>query len=223
MNETLPLAPQSLFLTEIFRSVQGESSLAGLPTTFIRTARCNLRCHWCDTTYSFGRGTPWSLESIVAKTQEFGCKAVCVTGGEPLLQQEVLPLMTKLCDQGHVVSLETGGSLPIQNVDPRVRTILDIKCPGSGMADKNHWENLKHLRPHDEVKFVIVNRSDYDYAKDVCEKNNLWTRETPLLFSPAFNDLEAKQLVGWMLEDKIWARLNLQLHKFVWSPETKGV
>lgn len=214
---------QHINLIETFASVQGETSFTGLPTTFIRLAACNLRCTWCDTTYSFGRGTPHTLDSILEIVQRNGCKHVCVTGGEPLLQQNVHPLMKSLCDMDYIVSLETGGSLTTKPVDPRVHTILDIKCPGSGMEQKNLWSNLDILRPHDEVKFVLLDRQDYDYAKEVCAAHHLYGRCREVLFSPVFDKLEATQLVEWILEDKLPIRLNLQIHKFIWSPATRGV
>lgn len=208
-----------LNLIEIFASVQGETSLTGLPTTFIRLAACNLRCSWCDTTYSFGRGVSYHFDEILQKVEDFGCKYVCITGGEPLLQENVYPLMTKLCDLGYHLSLETGGSISTQKVDPRVRVILDIKCPGSGMESKNAWENLDHLRNHDEVKFVILDRNDYDYVQEILKNKNL----NNVLFSPVFGKLDPKELVSWILKDKLNVRLNLQTHKWIWSPTTKGV
>lgn len=212
-----------LYLTEVFRSVQGETSLVGLPTTFIRTSGCNLRCSWCDTPYSFARGQAWQLSDLLSKVQAFACHAVCITGGEPLLQAQVHPLMTALCDLNYLVSIETGGSLPTTSVDSRVRIILDIKCPGSFMAHKNDWSNLERLREHDEVKFVLSDRHDYEYAKQICMKHQLWKRKTPVLLSPSFNELEAKELVEWILADQLPVRLNMQVHKFIWSPETQGV
>jgi 7-carboxy-7-deazaguanine synthase len=213
----------NLNLIEIFRSVQGETNLSGLPTTFIRLAACNLRCSWCDTTYSFGRGEPFTLDHIISRVEENGCRHVCVTGGEPLLQENVFPLMDRLCAKGYVVSLETGGSLPIAKVNPQVITILDVKCPGSKMHEKNHWPNMEILRSHDQVKFVIMDEADYLYAKDVCDKHNLYERVSEVLFSPVFGVMDSQQLVQWILEDKLRVRLNLQLHKFIWTPETKGV
>ena len=210
----------TLNIIEVFRSVQGESSLAGLPTTFIRLAACNLRCTWCDTPYSFGRGNPQALTSIIEQVKTNGCPYVCVTGGEPLLQENVFFLMSELSEKGYRVSLETGGSLPIDQVDPLVKIILDIKCPGSGMSEKNLWQNLSLLKPTDEVKFVILDRRDYDYAKEVCEKYQLTEN---VLFSPAFDQLETKTLVEWILEDQLPVRLNLQIHKFIWDPQTQGV
>lgn len=214
---------EKLNLIELFASVQGETSLTGFPTTFIRLAACNLRCSWCDTTYSFGRGTPFSLEEIVAKVKLFGCRHVCVTGGEPLLQEPVHTLMQLLCDGGYTVSLETGGSLSTKIVDPRVRIILDIKCPGSGMSDKNLWDNLNDLRSHDEVKFVLNDAADYSYALEVSKKYFLFDRAMPILLSPVHGVMDPKDLVAWILRDQLPARLNLQIHKYIWTPQTKGV
>lgn len=213
----------TLNIIEIFASVQGETSLTGFPTSFVRLAACNLRCSWCDTTYSFGRGEPQSLEAIVQQIELNSCRHVCITGGEPLLQANVYPLMKTLCDKGFIVSLETGGSLTTEKVDPRVRIILDVKCPGSDMSDKNYWANLNHLRIHDEVKFVLIDRTDYDYAIDISKKYNLFERKTPVLLSPVHGVLDSKLLIEWILRDKYPARLNLQIHKFIWTPETRGV
>lgn len=213
----------SLNIIEIFRSIQGETSLAGLPTTFIRLAACNLRCTWCDTTYSFGRGVPETLQNILSQVNSFGCQYVCVTGGEPLLQSNVLPLMAKLCHEGYTVSLETGGSLATELVDPQVHIILDIKCPGSQMDHKNRWSNLDHLRSHDQVKFVIQDLQDYEYAKDICKNYQLFNKVNEILFSPVFGILNPQELVQWILEDQLPVRLNLQMHKFIWSPDKKGV
>lgn len=212
-----------LNITEIFSSIQGETSFTGLPTTFIRLSACNLRCSWCDTPYSFERGKKMLLEEIIGQAKKSGPSHVCITGGEPLLQKNVYFLMKNLCDLGYTLSLETGGSLPIDEVDPRVITILDVKCPGSGMEEKNHLANLKKLRPHDEIKFVILDENDYRYALDICTKFQLFSRTKPILFSPVFDKLDAKILVEWILKDKLHARLNLQIHKFIWHPETIGV
>jgi 7-carboxy-7-deazaguanine synthase len=220
MEEPKPLI---LNLIELFRSVQGETSLAGLPTSFIRLAQCNLRCSWCDTPYSFGRGTPHLVEAILHTIQEYGCQNVCVTGGEPLLQKNVHPLMSKLCDRGYRVSLETGGSLCTSEVDPRVHIILDVKCPGSGMDHKNFLKNLERLQPHDQVKFVVAHQQDYQYAKEICSQFKLFERNQEVLLSPVHGQLEPKQLIEWFLNDKLPFRLNLQIHKFIWHPETKGV
>lgn len=214
---------QHLNLTEIFSSVQGETSLTGLPTTFVRLAACNLRCTWCDTPYSFGKGKPTSLSSIIETVHQNGCRQVCITGGEPLLQANVFPLMSQLCDAGYKVSLETGGSLPTDPVDPRVHIILDIKCPGSGMSDKNLWGNLPRLRTHDEVKFVLADRADYDYALGVVDNYQVEKRVNHILFSPVHGKLNPQDLVEWILEDKRQIRVNLQIHKYIWTPETQGV
>ena len=212
-----------LNIIEIFASVQGETSFAGLPTAFVRLAACNLRCTWCDTPYSFGRGTPFNLETIFDRVSAMGCKHVCITGGEPLLQDNVYNLMKRLCDAGYILNVETGGSLSTEFVDPRVHIILDIKCPGSGMHHKNLWKNIDLLRQHDEVKFVILDRADYDYAKEICEKYDLFNKRQQILLSPVHNKLDPKEMVNWILTDRLPVRLNLQLHKFIWSPETRGV
>ncbi len=214
---------ETINLTEIFTSVQGETRLAGLPTVFVRTAGCNLRCSWCDTPYSFSRGEPMTIGAIIEEVEKSGVKHVCITGGEPLLQQHLNLLMRDLCDRGYTVSLETGGSLTIENVDPRVITILDIKCPGSEMDHKNLWENINILRDHDSVKFVLLDRKDYEYAKDIMERYSLYSRLHPPLLSPVHDVLESKKLVEWILEDEIPVRLNLQQHKFIWSPQKRGV
>jgi 7-carboxy-7-deazaguanine synthase len=224
MTQPLTFASkEQLNIIEIFSSVQGETSFAGLPTAFIRLAACNLRCSWCDTSYSFGRGDVFGLPQILEKVDEFGCRNVCVTGGEPLLQKNVYPLMTQLCDKNYIVSVETGGSLSIEEIDPRVHIILDIKCPDSNMSDRNFWPNLSAIRPEDEVKFVINGYQDYLYAKEVCEKFQLFSRKIPVLLSPVFDMLDSKELVNWVLQDKLPVRLNMQLHKFIWSATTRGV
>ena len=213
----------TLRLIEIFASIQGETSFTGLPTTFIRLAACNLRCSWCDTTYSFDRGTSWLVSDIIARVKELGPRHICVTGGEPLLQKNVHELMRILCDTGYILSIETGGSLSTVDIDPRVRIILDVKCPHSEMSEKNYWANLPRLRSQDEVKFVIMNREDYQYAKDICNKYRLYEAVDNVLFSPVFGQLEPRDLVEWVLEDRLPIRLNLQIHKFIWDPLTKGV
>lgn len=219
----LTMNKETINIIEIFGSVQGETSFSGLPTTFIRLAQCNLRCTWCDTAYSFGRGTPFEMQQIIDQVQKNGHPYVCMTGGEPLLQKNVFPLMTTLCDLGYQLSLETGGSLSTKHVDPRVHTILDIKCPGSGMENKNHWENIDYLKTIDEVKFVIADEKDYFYATELVNKYQLHKRVREVLFSPVFGILDPKILVEWILRDRLPVRLNLQIHKFIWSPSTKGV
>ncbi len=222
--EVLPTTTKTtLELTEMFASIQGESTWTGLPTTFIRTARCNLRCSWCDTPYSFPRGNSYSLEAIVRQVETNGLLHVCITGGEPLLQENIHPLIRQLADKGYCVSIETGGSLSTASIDPRAKIILDIKCPGSGMEQKNHWENLSNLRPHDEVKFVIKDRNDYDWAKEIATTYRLFEKESPLLFSPVHQVLDPQDLIDWILNDQLPVRLNLQVHKWIWSPETRGV
>ncbi|MBA3721164.1 MAG: radical SAM protein [Parachlamydiaceae bacterium] len=221
--KTLKNSNDSLNIIEIFSSVQGETSFSGLPTVFVRLAACNLRCTWCDTTYSFGKGTPWTIDNILNDVEKKGQQYVCVTGGEPLLQENVYPFLTSLCDRNLTVTLETGGSLPTSKVDPRVHVILDIKCPKSGMSDKNHWENIERLRSKDEVKFVIVDEEDYNYAKKICAKYNLFSKVKEILFSPVHNSLDPKELVSWILRDSLPVRLNLQIHKYIWDPLTKGV
>ncbi len=211
-----------LHLVEIYSSIQGETRQSGLPTTFIRLSACNLRCVWCDTTYSFGKGVPFSLQDIYNEVERLGCQHVCVTGGEPLLQENVYPLMKELCDRGHIINLETGGSLPILKVDPRVHVILDIKCPGSQMSHKNHWPNLELMTHKDEVKFVLFDRKDYEYSKEICDRYGLWNK-THILFSPVHGQMDPKPLIDWILADKLPARLNLQLHKYLWPAATRGV
>jgi 7-carboxy-7-deazaguanine synthase len=214
---------QTLNINEVFASVQGETSFSGFPTTFIRLAACNLRCTWCDTTYSFGRGVPVTIESLMTQTAENGCRHVCVTGGEPLLQSAVHSLLSRLCDEGYVVSLETGGSLDISHVDPRVHIILDIKCPASGMEHKNEWGNILKIQPKDEIKFVIGDEKDYSYALEICQRHDLYAKTSNILLSPVHGILNPQSLVAWILRDKIPVRLNLQIHKFIWTSQTRGV
>ncbi len=224
MNQMLEvLQENTLNITEIYKSVQGETHLFGLPTLFVRTAGCNLRCSWCDTPYSFGRGTSMKPSDVMREVVDSGLNNICVTGGEPLLQKEIFPLLTHLCNEGYLVSLETGGSLDITPVDERVITILDIKCPGSKMHQKNYWRNLEQLRDHDEVKFVLLDRADYDYAKDIINKHRLLKMKNPPLLSPVHGELDPKDLVQWILEDRLNVRLNLQMHKYIWDPLKKGV
>lgn len=197
--------------------------MAGLPTTFIRLAGCPLRCTWCDTPYSFPKGVMRDVSELVQIVQDNGHPYVCLTGGEPLSQKGVYPLMTEICDLGFVVSLETSGAIPIERVDPRVRVILDIKCPESGMSHKNHWPNLSRIKQGDEVKFVLNSRADYEYAKEICRQYALFEKPYALLFSPVFGVLDPKDLVRWILEERIPVRLNLQIHKWIWSPSQRGV
>lgn len=212
----------TLVVNEIFHSIQGESSRAGFPCVFVRLTACNLRCTWCDTEYAFYEGVRMSIPEVLSRVESFGCRLVELTGGEPLLQEGALELMTALCDRGHDVMLETGGALSIAAVDPRVRRIVDLKCPGSGMSDRNFWENLSELRPSDEVKFVLRDRADFDWAMGAIREHGLEAR-CPLLFSPVFGDLEPVTLAGWILECGAPVRMQLQMHKFIWEPSTRGV
>ena len=211
-----------LKVNEIYYSVQGESTSVGLPCVFVRLTYCNLRCTYCDTEYAFYEGKEKSIEEIVEEVKKFGCKLVEVTGGEPLFQEESFPLMKRLCDEGFDAMLETGGSLSIENVDERVKIIMDLKCPSSGMLKKNIYENVNYLKSSDELKFVIGNREDYDWAKGIIVKYDLMGK-CSILFSVVFGELEPITLVNWILEDKLDVRFQLQMHKYIWHPETKGV
>ena len=210
-----------LRITEIFHSIQGESSHVGRPCVFVRLTGCNLRCVWCDSEYTFTGGAKISVEDVLEQVASFECNLVEVTGGEPLAQRECLDLVSALCERGYEVLIETSGSLDITPVDRRAKMILDVKCPGSGEADKNLWSNLDNLRPHDELKFVILDRGDYEFARDLVRERKLdrWT----VLFSPVWGALELKQLAEWMLADRVPARLQTQLHKHIWGADVHGV
>lgn len=211
------IAPEiSLRISEIFYSLQGETSRAGLPTVFIRLTGCPLRCTWCDTAYAFTGGQNMGLNQILEQTAQHGAKHVCVTGGEPLAQKSCLNLLTALCDTGYDVSIETSGALDISKVDGRVSRIMDLKAPGSGEAERNLLENLNYLGPQDELKIIIASREDYDWAKAQIQQHRLALR-CPLLLSPAQGQLEPKNLAEWILEDKLPVRLQLQLHKLLWG------
>ena len=211
-----------LKVNEIYYSIQGESTSVGLPCVFVRLTYCNLRCTYCDTEYAFYEGKEKTVEEIIGEVKKFGCKLVEVTGGEPLFQEESFPLMKRLCDEGFDAMLETGGSLSIENVDERVKIIMDLKCPSSGMLKKNIYENVNYLKSSDELKFVIGNREDYDWAKGIIVKYDLMGK-CSILFSVVFGELEPITLVNWILEDKLNVRFQLQMHKYIWHPETKGV
>lgn len=209
-------------INEIFYSIQGESSMAGLPCIFIRLTYCNLRCSYCDTEYAFYEGTDYAIEEILTEIKKYNCNLVEVTGGEPLVQKEVLPLMKILCDSGYDVLIETGGSLSIKEVDQHVKVIMDFKCPSSKMAEKNLFENINYLKKNDEVKFVIGNREDYDWSKNVIDKYQL-TEKCAVLFSNVFSELEPVQLAEWILNDNLKVRFQIQMHKYIWSPTKRGV
>lgn len=216
------MTPDQLDISEVFFSIQGESTRIGLPCIFVRLSFCNLRCNWCDSTYTFTPGRVVSLEAIYDQVAEYPCRLVEVTGGEPLLQEGAFPLMTGLCDRGYTVLLETSGSLDIARVDPRVNRIVDVKCPGSGMDARNRYANLEDLRATDEIKFVLTDRADYDFARDLVTRLQLDQR-CPVLFSPVFGSLEPVRLAEWILEDGLPVRYQLQLHKFIWAPDARGV
>ena len=212
-----------LTVNEIFHSVQGESSYAGRPCVFVRLTACDLRCSWCDTPYAFHEGRKRSLDEVLAEVEGYGCPLVEVTGGEPLLQEGVYALMQSLVDRGRTVLLETGGHRSTERVPGQVITILDVKCPGSGEAHRHDWSNLDRLRPHDEVKFVIRDRADYDYARDVVARHDLARRAAAVHFSPVHGELSPRTLSEWVLADRLPVRVQLQLHKVIWDPGTRGV
>lgn len=211
-----------LKVNEIYFSIQGESSKAGLPCSFVRLTYCNLRCTYCDTEYAFYAGKDYSIEEIVEKVKSYNCRLVEVTGGEPLFQEECYDLLKRLCEEGFEVLLETGGSLPIKEIDKGVKIIMDLKCPSSGMVKKNLYDNIYYLKPVDEVKFVIGTREDYEWAKEIIKKFDL-NNKCEILFSVVFRELEPLTLVNWILEDKLNVRFQLQMHKFIWDPIVKGV
>jgi 7-carboxy-7-deazaguanine synthase len=212
-----------LTINEIFHSIQGESSFAGQPCVFVRLTACDLRCTWCDTPYAFYEGRKMSVDEVIADVESRGCELVEVTGGEPLLQQDVYPLMQRLIDAGKTVLIETGGHRSIGKVPAGVIRIMDVKCPGSGESAKNDWSNLPFLTKRDEVKFVIADRVDYDYAREILAREHLADRCGAVLFSPVHGKLEPRQLSEWVLADRLPVRVQLQLHKYIWSPETRGV
>lgn len=209
-------------ITEIFFSIQGESSYAGLPCVFVRFTGCPLRCGWCDTAYAFYEGTERSLQSILNEVTHYDCRLVEITGGEPLAQVEAHGLITALADQGYTVLIETSGAIDLAPVDPRAILIMDLKCPGSGMEERNRWSNLSLLKPHDEVKFVIKDRADYDWAVEIIHRYGLSDRQR-ILLSPVFGELEPQVLADWILADRLRVRFQLQVHKLIWDPAMRGV
>lgn len=211
-----------LRITEIFHSIQGESSHAGQPCAFVRLTGCPLRCTWCDSEYTFSGGTDMTLEAVLAKVKAYGCPLVEVTGGEPLHQPEAFTLVTRLCDEGYEVLVETSGAIDTAPLDRRAHVILDVKCPGSGMLDRMHWPNLARLTKQDEAKFVIKDRADYDWACGIVKQYDLTARCT-VLFAPVFGELDPQRLAEWILADRLPVRFQLQLHKFIWAPDMRGV
>lgn len=211
----------ALKIYEIFYSLQGETSRIGLPTVFVRLTGCPMRCTYCDTEYAFSGGSNIEIADILAKVAEFETKYVTVTGGEPLAQKECYVLLQALCDEGYSVSLETGGAMDIAPVDARVSIILDIKTPASHEEKNNLWSNLGHIKPKDEIKFVLCNRADYDWAKTKIAELKL-NEKCPVLFSPSYHDLKAEDLANWVLQDKLPVRMQIQLHKILWG-EKQGV
>ena len=207
---------------EIYRSIQGESSYSGLPCVFVRLTYCNLRCSYCDTAYAFYDGKDLTVDEVLAEVSNYGTPLVEITGGEPLLQKEVYPLMDRLLGSGYTVLLETGGSLEIGGVSPKVIKIMDLKCPSSGECHRNLYSNIEKLQPHDEIKFVIGNQEDYLWMKEIISTYSLAGRFT-LLLSTVFNKIEPRRAVEWMLRDQLPMRFQLQMHKYIWDPEARGV
>jgi 7-carboxy-7-deazaguanine synthase len=212
-----------LTVNEIFHSIQGESTHAGRPCVFVRLTACDLRCTWCDTAYAFHEGRKMLVEDVVAQVRSFECPVVEITGGEPLLQKDVYPLMQRLLDDGFTVLLETGGHRSLEDVPPGVARIMDVKCPGSGESTRNDWTNMALLTRADEVKFVIKDREDYDFAKETVAKYRLTDRVRAVLFSPVHGVLDGRELAAWILHDRLPVRLQLQLHKYIWDAQTRGV
>jgi 7-carboxy-7-deazaguanine synthase len=216
-------AEDTLVIHEIYASIQGESTFAGLPCTFVRTTGCNLRCVWCDTPQAFHGGTRFKRADVLARALATGTPLVELTGGEPLLQPGTIPLMRELCDAGKTVLVETSGEADVSRVDPRVHKIMDLKAPGSGESHRNRWSNLEHLTGRDEIKFVLAGRADYEWMRDVVRARDLPARTPNLLASTVFGSLATKDLVAWVLEDKLPVRVQLQMHKYIWDPRAQGV
>jgi len=213
-----------LRVTEIFRSIQGESTHAGRPCTFVRLTGCPMRCVWCDSEYTFTGGEHISIDDVMQQVHSLGCKLVEVTGGEPLAQKEAFALIRRLCDEGFEVLIETGNYVSTAAVDPRAKVILDIKCPASGEEPRNDWSNLERLRDDvDEVKFVVANEADWLYAKRVIQENELETRTHAILISPVWGQIDLRQLANWIAESGLNERMQLELHKYIWGPDVHGV
>jgi 7-carboxy-7-deazaguanine synthase len=213
-----------LRVTEIFRSVQGESTHAGRPCAFVRLTGCPMRCVWCDSEYTFTGGERVTLDDVLAQVRAFGCKLVEVTGGEPLAQAKAFELITRLCDEGYEVLIETGGYVSTEKVDERAKIILDVKCPASGEAERNHWQNLERLRADkDEVKFVVANRADWDFAREVIARYDLERRAHAILISPVWGEVDLQSLADWISSSGLDVRMQLQMHKQIWGAEARGV
>jgi 7-carboxy-7-deazaguanine synthase len=218
----------SLRVTEIFHSIQGESTWAGLPCTFVRLTGCPLRCVWCDTEYAFHRGEKLDLDEILDRVKGIGTPLVEVTGGEPLVQPAAFTLVSRLLDEGFTVLVETSGAIDLGPLDPRAHKIMDLKCPGSGEMERNLWSNLDHLTERDELKFVVNDRADYEWARDVIRERALEARVregrlNAILMSPVWGEVEVRDLSEWILDDRLPVRFQMQLHKLIWGPEAKGV
>jgi 7-carboxy-7-deazaguanine synthase len=216
-------AADQIRIHEIYESIQGESTFAGLPCTFVRLSRCNLRCRWCDTPQAFEGGTQLPRAEVLEQALSFGTPLVELTGGEPLLQPGAIPLLEELCDAGRTVLLETSGERDISQVDPRVHRIMDLKAPGSDESHRNRWENIEHLTQRDEVKVVLCDRADYEWAKAVIEEHDLASRVNAVLLSCVWGELDPKALVQWVLEDRLPVRVQIQMHKVIWDADTQGV
>jgi len=216
-------AADQIRIHEIYESIQGESTFAGLPCAFVRLSRCNLRCRWCDTPQAFEGGTELSRAEVLEKALSFGTPLIELTGGEPLLQPGAIPLLRELCDSGRTVLLETSGERDISQVDPRVHRIMDLKAPGSDESHRNRWENIEHLTQRDEVKVVLADRADYEWAKSVIEEHGLADRVNAVLLSCVWGELDPKDLVQWVLEDHLPVRVQMQMHKVIWGADTQGV
>jgi 7-carboxy-7-deazaguanine synthase len=217
------MASERLHINEIFYSIQGESTHAGRPCVFVRLTGCNLRCRWCDTEYAFYEGRKLTIAEVAALVTGHQCNLVEITGGEPLLQEGVYPLTDALLKAQHTVMIETSGAVDVSRLDPRVIKIMDLKCPGSGESPRNLWSNLEHLSERDEVKFVLADRADYEWARDTIRARDLDGRVNAILMSPVFGELDPAELAKWILGDRIPVRLQIQIHKHIWPPDTRGV
>jgi 7-carboxy-7-deazaguanine synthase len=217
------MSKDTLVIHEIYASIQGESTFAGLPCTFVRTTGCNLRCTWCDTPQAFYGGTRMSLDAVLAKALALDTPLVELTGGEPLIQPGTFALLTSLCDAGRTVLVETSGEADVSQVDPRVHKIMDLKAPGSGESHRNRWSNLDHITARDEIKFVLADRADYEWMRETIRTRDLASRTPNLLASTVFGKLAARELVAWCLEDKLPVRVQLQMHKYIWAADAVGV